>query len=196
MADRYSYITVIGIFIVAAWGLPDLISNWRYKEKVLSVSIGIIFIALLLTTWKQVGLWKNSITIFNHAVRVTDKKYPSFSLAYNNLGQGLYLKGKKEEAISNYMKAIQLNPMHIKAYYNLGIALYAEGRNMEAISNYKIAIKLRPGFAYAHYNLGLVLLQEKKMNEAIYHFSETVRLRPDLAPARRYLELLTTKVSE
>ena len=94
------------------------------------------------------------------------------------------------------MKAIQLNPMHIKAYYNLGIALYAEGRNMEAISNYKIAIKLRPGFAYAHYNLGLVLLQEKKMNEAIYHFSETVRLRPDLAPARRYLELLTTKVSE
>ena len=108
------------------------------------------------------GLWKNSITIFNHAVRVTDKKYPSFSLAYNNLGQGLYLKGKKEEAISNYMKAIQLNPMHIKAYYNLGIALYAEGRNMEAISNYKIAIKLRPGFAYAHYNLGLVLLQEKK----------------------------------
>ena len=194
MADRYSYITLIGIFIVVAWGLPELISKWHYREVILSVSTGIIILALLLTTWKQVGHWKNSITIFKHAIRVTDKKYPNFSLVYNNLGQALYEEGKKEEAISNYLMAIKLNPMHVKAYYNLGIALYAKGKSLEAISNYNIAIKLKPDFAYAHYNLGLALVQQGRVKEAVDHFKETVRLRPDLISARRYLEGLRTQV--
>ena len=189
MADHYSYITLIGIFIIIAWGLPELISKWQYKKIVLSVSAGIIILALLITTWHQVGHWKNSITIFKHAIKVTDKKYPNFSLVYNNLGLGLYDEGKNEEAISNYMMAIKLNPMHAIAHYNLGIALYAQGNNVEAISNYKIAIKLKPNFAYAHYNLGLVLLETGKAMEAVHHFRRTIMLRPDLDMAQRYLEL-------
>ena len=189
MADHYSYITLIGIFIIIAWGLPELISKWQYKKIVLSVSAGIIILALLITTWHQVGHWKNSITIFKHAIKVTDKKHPNFSLVYNNLGLGLYDEGKNEEAISNYMMAIKLNPMHAIAHYNLGIALYAQGNNVEAISNYKIAIKLKPNFAYAHYNLGLVLLETGKAMEAVHHFRRTIMLRPDLDMAQRYLEL-------
>jgi len=80
MADRYTYIPLIGIFIIAAWGVPELISKWRYKEKVLSISVGIIIPTLLVTTWWQVNHWKNSITVFKHAIRVTDKKYPDFAL--------------------------------------------------------------------------------------------------------------------
>ena len=89
MADRYTYIPLIGIFIIAAWGVPELISKWRYKEKVLSISVGIIIFTLLITTWRQVSHWKNSITIFKHAIRVTDKKYPNFSVVHNNLGIAL-----------------------------------------------------------------------------------------------------------
>ena len=114
MADRYAYVPLIGIFIIVAWGVPELISKWRYKEKVLSVSGGIIIFLLLITTWKQVSHWKNNITVFEHAVRVTDKEYPSFALIHNNLGNALDAEGKNAEAISHYKMAIELNPN----YYN------------------------------------------------------------------------------
>ncbi len=127
MADRYAYIPLIGIFIIVAWGVPELISKWRYKEKVLSVSAGIIIFALLITTWKQVSHWKNSITIFKHAIRVTDKKYPTFAAVHNNLGIALFAKQKNEEAISHYKMAIKLKPTHAKAHNNLGNALFQKG---------------------------------------------------------------------
>ena len=110
MADRYAYVPLIGIFIIAAWGVPELISKWRYKEKVLSISVGIIIPTLLVTTWWQVNHWKNSITVFKHAIKVTDKKYPGFSVVHNNLGIALVAEGKNEEAISHYKMAIKLNP--------------------------------------------------------------------------------------
>ena len=196
MADHYSYITLIGIFIIVAWGLPEVLSKLRCKKQVLSVSVGILILIMMTITWKQVSQWKNSVTVFKHAIRVTDEKHPNFSLAYNNLGQGLYTEGKKEEAISNYKMAIKLNPMHAKAYYNLGVSLYDEGKNEEAISNYKLAVKIRPDFAYAHYNLGLILFEERKLKEATYHFKKTVRLRPDLVTAQHHLELAKRRLRE
>jgi len=105
MADRYAYIPLIGIFIIVAWGVPELMSKWRYKEKVLSISVGIIIFTLLITTWRQVSHWKNSITIFKHAIRVTDKKYPNFASIHNNLGIALSAEQKNEEAISHYKMA-------------------------------------------------------------------------------------------
>ena len=188
MADRYSYIPLIGIFIIVAWGIPELISKWRYRGKVLSVSAGIIIFALLITTWKQVSHWKSSITIFKHAIRVTDKKYPNFSLVYNNLGIALFADGKNEEAIFHYKMAIKTNPAHDMPYYNMGIALSGKKKNDEAISHYKLAIKLNPEFTNAHYNLGIILLQRGAMKEAVYHFRETVRLRPDLVKAVDYIK--------
>ena len=196
MADHYAYITLIGIFIIIAWGLPELISKWCYKDKVLSVSAGIIIIALLITTWKQVGYWKNSITVFKHAIRVTDKKLPDFSLVYNNLGIALYAAGKNEEAISNYKMAINLKPANAKAHYNLGIALFAKKKIEKVIYHYKIATRINPDFAYAHYNLGLVLFQKGELKEAVHHFRETLRLRPDLIAAHDYLEFAKVRLQE
>ena len=196
MADRFTYIPLIGIFIIIAWGVPELISKWRYKEKVLSVSAGIIIFALLITTWKQVSHWKSSITIFNHAIRVTDKKYPNFSLAYNNLGIALYAKGKNQEAVSHYKMAIKTKPAHAKAYYNLGIALNNERKYEEAIFHYKMAIRIHPDFANALYNLGIILLQRGEIKEAIHSFRKTVRLRPDLIVARNYLKFALLQSQE
>jgi tetratricopeptide (TPR) repeat protein len=188
MADRYAYIPLIGIFIIIAWGIPELIARWRYKEKVLSVSAGIIIFALLITTWKQVSHWKSSITIFKHAIRVTDKKHPSFSVVYNNLGIALYAKGKNQEAIYHYQMAIKTNPAHAEAYYNLAIGLNAEKKKEEAIPYYKMAIRLNPNYTNAHYNLGIILIQKGVLKEAVHHFRETVRLRPDLVKAQDYLK--------
>ncbi len=183
MADRYAYVPLIGIFIIVAWGVPELISKWRYKEKVLSVSGGIIIFLLLITTWKQVSHWKNNITVFEHAVRVTDKEYPSFALIHNNLGNALDAEGKNAEAISHYKMAIELNPNYYKPHTNLGIALGVEGKNEEAISHFKMAIKLKPDYAPAHNGLGIALGAEGKNAEAISHYKMAVKYNPDFADA-------------
>jgi len=187
MADRYTYIPLIGIFIIVAWGVPELISKWHYKEKVLSISVGIIIFTLLITTWRQVSHWKNSITIFKHAIRVTDKKHPTFAIAYNNLGVVLFAKQKNEEAISHYKMALELNPDSAVAHNNLGIALFTKQKNEEAISHYKMAIKINPDHAEAYYNLGNVLFAKQKNEEAISHYKMAIKINPDYALAHNNL---------
>jgi tetratricopeptide (TPR) repeat protein len=193
MSDRYSYIPLIGIFIIIAWGLPQLISKFRYKEKVLSISAGIVIVTLLIITWKQVSHWKSSITIFKHTIRVTDKEYPNLALVHNNLGIAFFDEKKNEEAISSFRTAIKLMPYNTKAHYNLGIALFTEGKTEEAISHYQMAIKLKPYFTDAHYKLGIILLQKGEVKEAIHHFRETLKIRPGFVQARDYLELAMLK---
>ena len=183
MANRFAYIPLIGIFIIVAWGVPELISKWRYKEKILSVSVGIIILTLLITTWREVSYWKNSITIFKHAIRVTDKKYPTFARIHNNLGVNLSAEEKNDEAISNYKMAIKIKPDFAGAYFNLGKALSAEGEYEEAISNYKTAIKIKPDFTDAHYNLGNVLSSDGKREKAIFHYKMAIKSKPDFAQA-------------
>ena len=187
MADRYTYIPLIGIFIIIAWGIPDLISKWRYKEKVLSTMAGIIIFALFITTWKQVSHWKSSITIFKHAIRVTDLKYQSFKLVNNNLGIALSAEGKNKEAIFQYKEAIKLKPDYADAHYNLGVTLVAEGKIKEAVFHYKMAIKINPDYAKAHNNLANRLVKKGALKEAISHYKMAIKIRPDYAKAHNNL---------
>ena len=189
MADRFTYIPQIGIFMIIAWGIPDLVSKWRHKEKVLAVSVVIITLTLMITTWIQVGHWKNSITIFQHAIKVTGKKYPNLAVAHNHLGMALFAEQRNEEAISHYKRAISLSPNYTFAHYNLGNSLFAVKKYKEAIFHYKMAIKLNPSYTYAHYNLGIVLLHQKEPKEAAQQFKETIRLRPDLEKAHDYFKM-------
>ena len=187
MADRYAYVSLIGIFIIVAWGVPELLAKWRHRDKVLVILAGICVSALMVITWNQVSHWKNSITIFKHAISVTDKKYPDFDLVYNNLGAALFAEQKTKEAISQYKEAIKLQPDYADAHYNLGIALLAEQKTKEAISHYKTAVKLKPDYADAHYNLGIALFAERKTGEAISHFKEAIMLMPGFADAHTNL---------
>jgi tetratricopeptide (TPR) repeat protein len=187
MADRYAYVSLIGMFIIIAWGLPELMAKWHHKEKILSISAVILIPILLVTTWVQVGYWKNGITIFKRAIRVTDKEYPSLSIAYTNLGDILSAKRKTGEAIFYYKKAIKLKPGYAEAHYNLGNALFFEREAEEAIPHYKEAIKLKPDYAEAHYNLGNILSAKQKTGEAISHYKEAIKLKPDYAKAHHNL---------
>jgi protein O-mannosyl-transferase len=182
-ADRFTYIPLIGIFIIIAWGVPELIPKWRYKEKVLSISTGIIILALLITTWKQTSHWKNSITIYKHTIRVTDTKYPDLAVVYNNLGIPLFAERKIEEAISNFKIAIKLRPNDTNAHYNLGVALAANQKIEEAISHYKMDIKINPNHTKAHHNLGIALFDSHKIEEAVAHFKIAIKLDPNNAMA-------------
>jgi len=196
IADRYAYLPLIGIFVIIAWGVPELLKEWRYRKNVLKASAGILILTLMPITWIQVSHWISSITVFKHAIKVTDKKYPTFAAAHNNLGNALSAERKNEEAISHYKMAIKIKPDYAEAHNNLGIALVAEGKNEEAISHYKMAIKLKPDYAAAHNNLGVVLFNEKMTEEAIDYFKEAIKIRPDYAAAQKNLETVLLRRAE
>ncbi len=196
MADRYAYIPFIGIFIIIAWGLPEIISEGRYKKKILSVLAGLIISILMVTTREQVKHWENTITIFEHTIKVTDKKYPNLAIVHNNLGIALFAAQRNEEAIFHYRTAIQLKPTLVKPYYNLGIALSNVDKVEEAISQYNMAIKLNPEHSYAHYNLGIILFQQGGLKEAIYHFKEALRITPNLSGAQNYLKFAKLRLKK
>ncbi|MBC8284436.1 MAG: tetratricopeptide repeat protein [Nitrospinae bacterium] len=182
MADRYAYIPLIGIFIIVAWGIPDVMKNWRHKEITLIFVATISISTLMVVTWKQVSHWKNSITIFEHAIEVTDKEYPGFAIVYNNLGIALPNQ-KSTEAILYFKKAIYFKPDYEEAHYNLGNALSRIGFRKEAISHYKTAIKIKPNFAKVYNNLGNALRANGEIEEAISNFRTAIEIKPDLFEA-------------
>jgi tetratricopeptide (TPR) repeat protein len=117
----------------------------------------------MMTTWKQVSHWKNSIIVYKHAINVADKKYPHSSVIHNNLGIALFVDQKKTEAISHFKMAIKLNPNYIKAHYNLGVILLQKGEIKEAIHHFTKTLRLRPGFVRARDHLELALLRLEKI---------------------------------
>jgi len=183
MADRHLYIPLIGILIIVAWGLPEILANWRYKTKVLSILAGILVPALMVTTWLQVGHWKNSITLFKHAISVTDNRYPNLALAHNNLGIALEGKGRISEAMIHYKTAMKIKPDFALPHNNLGNIMFSMLETNEAISYYQTAIKLNPDYAMAHNNLGIALEEKGNFKEAIDHYKKAVRLKPKLVLA-------------
>jgi protein O-mannosyl-transferase len=196
MADRFTYIPQIGIFIIIAWGAPELLSRWRQKKKVLSASGGIIILALLTTTSNQLSRWKNSITIFQHAIEVTDKKYPDFGIAYNNLAIAQFGEQKIKEAIYNLKMAIQLRPKDFKAHQNLGVALFTDQKIRESIYHYNKAIELNPNYAKSFFNLGKAQMQQGKIKKAIHNFRKTLKLKPNHAKAKNSLKLALLRWQE
>ena len=198
IADRYAYLSLIGIFVIIAWGVPELLKEWHYRKNVLKASAGILILTLILITWTQVSHWKSSITVFEHAIRVTDKKYPNFYVVYNNLGRALSDEGKIEEAIPHYKMAIKLNPKWVEGYNSLGLALQIKGKSSEAIIQYKTAMKVNPDYAPAYYNLGNALSEKGKLEKAISLYKRAIRLKPDYDLAHNNLgnALFNTKMTE
>jgi protein O-mannosyl-transferase len=174
MADRYTYIPIIGLFVATAWTVPDIVRNWRYRQYILTTAAVIVFSALMLSTWTQVKYWQNSITLFEHAIQVTDNNY----LAHNNLGVALSDAGKKEEAMAHYREAIRIKPSYENAHFNLGNNLSAQGRIDEAVICYQEALRLRPNYAKAHNNLARLLILKKMFKEAIGHYQEALKMEP------------------
>lgn len=196
MADRYAYVPLIGIFIIIAWGLPELLAKWRLRSRILTIAAGIWISTLMLMTWNQVSHWKNSITIFSHAIEVTDIEYPDFLLAHNNLANALLAEGRTGKAISHYKMAINLMPDYATAHYNLGFALMKGKKTGEAIFHFKMAIQLKPNNTNAHSNLGNALLAEQKTKEAISHYKIAINLKPDNPLALQNFKMALLRLAE
>jgi Flp pilus assembly protein TadD len=173
-ADRYTYVPLIGIFVVVTWGACELAGNRRLARLVLPTAAVAVLALCLVLTRRQVGYWRDSETLFRHALAVTQDN----EVAHNNLGTALMRRRQPEEAITHFKEAVTLAPQYALAYGNLGAALFGLGRMDESIRYSAEAVRLRPGFAGAHRNLGAALGSKGRLDEAIPHLHEAVRLEP------------------
>lgn len=193
MADRYTYVPLIGIFIVLSWGTSDILGldlkplkqtrKRSISSPVFNVAAAVILGVLAFCTWVQVGYWKDTVTLFEHALAVTKGNY----VAHNNIGQEMQAAGRLTEAIAHYAKAVQTDPDPGLAYNNLGAALAQTGKLDEAMKMFREALKCDPDCAEAYVNLGRGLALQGKTDEALENLRRAIQIDPDQAGA--YLEV-------
>ncbi|MFA5111883.1 MAG: tetratricopeptide repeat protein [Desulfobaccales bacterium] len=162
MADRYTYIPFIGLFILLAWGVPAAAAGWRRRETILALAAAAALSACLVSSWGQAGYWRNAEALFTHSIRVTGDNY----LAYHHLGMALSGQGRYDQAIAMYRKTLSIAPGYPPAYNNLGIIYARQGRVDEAVELFKHAIQLTPGNLSYYRNLALAYNQQGKSSEA------------------------------
>ena len=223
MADRYTYIPLIGLFIMIAWGGRDLASFLAKRKAIttgkdqpagatalpgkpekgregkgkrgsaekgdghgencaeLFIPGRIIFalamavlVILSFLTWKQVGYWRDNVTLYTHSAKVVPDNY----WAYNNLGAALASRGQIDAAVNWFSESLRIMPYYPGANQNMGAALYKQGRYVEALPLLERALKLQPRNPDLHVTLGAVLLKMNRNAEAADHFREALNLRP------------------
>ena len=183
MADRYSYLPQIGLYIIVAWGAVDFCGSWRQRRVFLGTGAVAILASLLVLAHVQATYWKSSISLWTHALACTSES----SLPHNDLGFALTTQGKLAEGIQHFERALQLKPDYAEAYNNLGYALGSQGKLPQAIQDFERAIELKPDYAEAHNNLGLALAIEGKLPEGIEQCRHALQLKPDYAEAHNDL---------
>jgi tetratricopeptide (TPR) repeat protein len=183
MADRYTYVPLIGLFILITWGVYDLVRRWHFQRIVLPLSAVFILLALMVCTWSQVRHWKNSRTLFIRTLNVTSNNW----FVRYSLGVALYKEGKHEEAINHLLEALRIKTNYAPAHYTMGLALERQGKLEEAVSHFSEALWNKTDYVDAYYALGSVRLRQEKIDEAIRAFSKALRINP--AHAQVYYSL-------
>ena len=174
MADRYTYIPLIGLFIALTWAVDETLSRRRFPVFASASLVLILLAGLSSTTWFQLSHWKNSRSLFTHALEVTENN----ALAHNNLAVALADDGEREAAVNHFQEAIRVNPRHFSAHFNLANHLVALGRGDQAVFHYREAIRFNPGYTAAHNNLGVVLLRQGNLEGAEAHLLEALKHGP------------------
>jgi tetratricopeptide (TPR) repeat protein len=182
MADRYTYIPLIGLFIMASWGVPDLLRSLRYRSTILVILSCVVVSALAATTWRQLRYWKDNLSLYRHTLDVTTNNY----IILNNLGIALAERGDAGAAIRAYQEALRIWPKSATAHVNLGAALAGQGKFEEAISHYGEALRLKPNYVLARINwskalnnTGVAMAQQGRIDEAINYFNQALRIDPE-----------------
>lgn len=189
MADRYTYVPAIGIFVSLIWGLHELTRRRRYQQAVLSGVATTAVILCVPITCRQISTWKDGEALFRQVLAVTHNNY----IALNNLGDALVKKGRVQDGISEFQKAVQLHPDRALAYFNLGVALDKQEHYDAAVAQYLRAVKLQPDYAKAYYNLGVTLGKLGRPDEAIEQYVAALKVKPAYAEAHYNLGVALEK---
>ncbi|MCX5849907.1 MAG: tetratricopeptide repeat protein [Deltaproteobacteria bacterium] len=184
MADRYTYVPLIGIFIMMVWGLAYLIGRRRFGKITLWVIFVVVLALLSARTYQQLGLWKNTEILFKHALKVTQNNY----IAHYSMGYILEEKGDINGAIMHYEEVLRINPQSFAAHNNLGAILCRIGRTDEGIQHFLAALKPNPYMADTYYNLGKVYYEKGNTQKAIEYFQKALNEKKNHNEAQENLD--------
>jgi tetratricopeptide (TPR) repeat protein len=179
MADHYTYIPLIGLFIMAAWGVPELVKKWRYHKAALFGSSVLVLTCLFIITWTQLEYWKDGISLYDHALKVTSHN----DIIFNCRGDAYCRLGNLERAIEDFDMAVRINPGNVEAYYNRGVTYGKLGNHRRAIQDFDRAIEIEPGSAEPYYNRGFAYSELGDYREAIENYNKVIEIRPENADA-------------
>jgi len=174
-ADRYSYIPLIGLYILITWTAVEVARRRKWDRRRLWAAAIAVLLVLGARTHMQVGFWKDSESLFRRALHVD----AGSDLAHNNLGAALQAKGNAREAAQHYRRATRINPRNHQAWNNLAVCEASSGDVEAAHRFYQKAISLDPDTAAYRYNFGKLLLAQGKSKEAIAELSEAIRIQPE-----------------
>ena len=213
LADRYMYMPMTGLLIMIVWGAGDLCQRSALGRKLGPLAAAAVIAACLWLTPLQVATWKDNITLYSHALAVTQRNHvvhvflgrvldqegrteeairhfrtalriaPGSANAHNDLGVALQAQGHLQEALAHYRRALAIEPDLVTAHNNIGLMLHAQGRAEEAIEHFRQALKAKPDDAESHLNLAYVLAQNQQPEEAAAHYRAALRIEPDSASA-------------
>lgn len=189
-ADRYTYLPSIGLFLIAVWAVGDVaaVDQGRFWRGAAIAGTVLVVAALACTAFTQTSYWRNSETLWTHALAVTTDN----DVAHNNLGYLCVGRGELDKAMSHYEAASKIRSAKLDPHYNLGTAfvemnlgdvLAGKGQPDEAMAHFGQAIKLQPDYAEAYYNRGNVLFAKGRIDEAIADFEKTLQIQPNDADA-------------
>jgi len=186
-ADRYMYVPMVGLTIMLAWGAADLARRWPAARRPVATAGIAVCLAAAVVSAAQIEHWKNSETLFRHALDVTKDNY----IAEHNLGSYLLDTGRLPEAIPHLEAALRIRPESAPARSDLASALAeTPGRLPEAIAQYRAALRLLPDSAILHNNLASALAKfPERLPEAIGEYQAALRIDPDYAEAHANLGL-------
>ena len=174
-ADRYTYLPQIGLYIAVTWALTDLTTSWRHQRTILSAAALLTIGLLSWGAWVQTSYWRNSETLFKHALAVTTNN----DVAENNLGIVFLQKGQLDEAISLLKAAVDLRPDNSPAHENLAKALLQKGQVADALVHYRKLLELQPDNMEVHNIVGTVLVQQGQIREGVEEWQKVLEIQPD-----------------
>jgi tetratricopeptide (TPR) repeat protein len=183
MADRFSYIPSIGILLIVCWAADDLTRAWRGRRVFLTLAAVAVLAACAARTRAQVNYWRNSGTLFQHALAVDPENYFAHS------SYGCYLRdcGQLEQARQECQRAIEINPAYVMGYSFVSSVLALEGRKDEAMQALRDGLKIRPDYSGARCNLAKLLFERKLYGQAESELEEGLKLDPDDAGLHFFL---------
>jgi tetratricopeptide (TPR) repeat protein len=189
-ADRYTYLPSIGLFLIAVWAAGDVaaVGQVRLWRSVAAAGTIVIVTALACTAFTQTSYWRNSETLWTHALAVTTDN----DFAHNNLGYLCVDRGELDKAMSHFEAASKIRSGKLDPHYNMGTAfvemnlgdaLARKGQPDEAMAHFERAINLQPDYAEAYYNRGNVLYAKGRIEEAMADFEKALQIQPNDADA-------------
>jgi tetratricopeptide (TPR) repeat protein len=152
-ADRYTYLPQIGLYVMTAWGVADLLANWRYQAQTVGIAAIVVIAALAITARAQASYWRDSEALWSHTIAVTKDNY----FAHASLADFLMRGGRVTEAIAHSEEALRIRPSDADAQNNLGLALLQTGDTLRATEHLEKALEIDPGHMNAEVNLAWIL---------------------------------------